>query len=106
MIQWLQDWYSSNCDGDWEHDYGITIETIDNPGWNIKIDVVAVDVTLANKDWKLFELSEKNWLGYKIEHHVFYASGDAHKLESLIMIFKMLMEKGQVEDAYIYEHFL
>lgn len=60
MIQWLQNWYSSNCDGDWEHDYGITIETIDNPGWNIKIDVVAVDVTLANKEWKLFELSEKN----------------------------------------------
>jgi len=32
-LKWLQQWYSEHCDGAWEHGFGITIETIDNPGW-------------------------------------------------------------------------
>ena len=35
----LMRWYASHCDGEWEHAYGITIETLDNPGWRIKIDL-------------------------------------------------------------------
>lgn len=31
ILKWLENWYSSNCDGDWEHLYGITIRTLDNP---------------------------------------------------------------------------
>ena len=34
IINWLEEWYVSNCDGDWEHTFGITINTIDNPGWS------------------------------------------------------------------------
>jgi len=39
MIEWLQKWYADHCDGDWEHEYGIVIETLDNPGWSIVIDL-------------------------------------------------------------------
>lgn len=35
----LQNWYVSNCDGDWEHSYGFKLETLDNPGWSITIDL-------------------------------------------------------------------
>ena len=38
-IEWLQQWYQKNCDGEWEHLYGIEIETLDNPGWHVKIDL-------------------------------------------------------------------
>ncbi|QDU82836.1 hypothetical protein Pla110_45990 [Polystyrenella longa] len=31
----LQAWYHYRCDGEWEHRYGLTIETCDNPGWQI-----------------------------------------------------------------------
>lgn len=34
IFEWLQKWYKSQCDGDWEHEYGIKIETVDNPGWS------------------------------------------------------------------------
>ncbi len=27
------------CDGDWEHTYGITVSTSDNPGWIVDIDI-------------------------------------------------------------------
>jgi len=35
----LQSWYQGNCDGDWEHQFGIQIETLDNPGWLVKINL-------------------------------------------------------------------
>ena len=36
-LNWINGWFQSNCDGDWEHGFGITIETLDNPGWCVKI---------------------------------------------------------------------
>ena len=33
VFQRLQKWYKSQCNGDWEHSFGIKIETLDNPGW-------------------------------------------------------------------------
>ncbi|EBA16614.1 hypothetical protein RSK20926_02379 [Roseobacter sp. SK209-2-6] len=35
----LQDWYQSNCDGDWEHHFGFSLESLDNPGWAITVDL-------------------------------------------------------------------
>ena len=29
----LQQWYVSMCNGSWEHLYGVTLQTVDNPGW-------------------------------------------------------------------------
>ncbi|MEW1657997.1 Imm53 family immunity protein [Streptomyces sp. NPDC093707] len=37
----LTAWYTSQCDGDREHEYGIRIETLDNPGWSVEIDRAA-----------------------------------------------------------------
>lgn len=38
-LEVICNWFSSQCDGDWEHEYGIKIETVDNPGWVITIDI-------------------------------------------------------------------
>ena len=35
----LAEWYSSQCDGDWEHGAGIKIATLDNPGFAVDIDL-------------------------------------------------------------------
>ncbi|MGD8289878.1 MAG: Imm53 family immunity protein, partial [Gemmatimonadota bacterium] len=45
MLQQLQQWYISQCDGEWEEDFGIRIETLDNPGWAVEIDLE--DTSLA-----------------------------------------------------------
>jgi hypothetical protein len=39
VLEKLQTWYNSNCDGDWEHQYGFSLENIDNPGWTLTIDL-------------------------------------------------------------------
>jgi immunity protein 53 of polymorphic toxin system len=33
----LEEWYVSQCHGDWEHSWGVKIDTLDNPGWSISI---------------------------------------------------------------------
>ncbi|OAX48412.1 hypothetical protein gpAD87_09590 [Paenibacillus sp. AD87] len=38
-LKWLQNWYLENCNGDWEHSYGVKIDTVDNPGWSVEIDL-------------------------------------------------------------------
>jgi len=38
-LTWLQGCYMSNCNGDWEHLYGVRIETLDNPGWTLRVEL-------------------------------------------------------------------
>ena len=38
-LERLARWYESNCDDEWEHSYGIKIDTLDNPGWRVEIDL-------------------------------------------------------------------
>jgi hypothetical protein len=38
-LEWLMRWYLAECNSDWEHSYGLKIDTLDNPGWSLKIDL-------------------------------------------------------------------
>jgi hypothetical protein len=31
-LDFLHRWYAAQCDGDWEHEFGIRLTTPDNPG--------------------------------------------------------------------------
>ncbi len=39
-LKWLEQWYAEQCDGVWEELYGITIQTLDNPGWDVTIQLI------------------------------------------------------------------
>lgn len=43
LLQQIQQWYYDHCDGDWEHSYGVEITTMDNPGWDVSIDLWETD---------------------------------------------------------------
>jgi hypothetical protein len=40
----LSRWYAHHCDGEWEHHHDIAIETTDNPGWWVKIDLAGTEL--------------------------------------------------------------
>ena len=50
VLEKLQHWYQLHCDDDWEHSYGISIETLDNPGWKISVDLT--DTLLENVEFQ------------------------------------------------------
>lgn len=37
MLDAIDQYYKSYCDGLWEHEHGFTIQTFDNPGWLVKM---------------------------------------------------------------------
>lgn len=65
LLIWLGDWYQSNCNGDWEHEYGTAIETIDNPGWAITIDVSETIFNAKQMPWFFVENNTNDWYGFK-----------------------------------------
>ncbi len=77
----LQEWYISQCNGDWEHQYGVKIGTLDNPGWYLKIDLVDTDLsgkTFPGLEYgvgKNSEASGNNWIACKTENDQFVAYG-------------------------------
>jgi hypothetical protein len=98
-LSWIQKWYFEQCDGDWEHGYGIRIETIDNPGWSVIICVENTDV----QD-KLFEIvnierHENDWVHCKIDYDKqrdglqFYGYGGPENLGEILEIFKAWVER-------------
>ena len=61
-IERLQSWYALQCDGDWEHQFGVKIETLDNPGWSFTIDLD--DTSLEEKEFLSVrtERTDNDWL--------------------------------------------
>ena len=93
LLNWLNEWYKSNCNGDWEHCYGIKIETLDNPGWSLSIDLLGTE--LEDKSFNKITItnSEDDWMFCKVEDNVFQADSDPNKLFKILEIFKLWVER-------------
>ena len=93
----IQKWYAANCNGDWEHTYGFLIETLDNPGWSVRIDLD--ETNLHGKDFQKLEkeLSEEDWIHCRVEDNKFIGYGDEGKLEEILKAF-LDWAKSQSED--------
>ena len=91
MLNWLMDWYLNNCNSDWEHSYGISIETLDNPGWSIKIDLAETPLEKMSIKYSLKTIGKDEWIGYKVENQTFDGSCSPLQLENLISIFKAVV---------------
>jgi hypothetical protein len=83
----LQDWFQEQCDGDWEHSYGLVIETLDNPGWMVTID-------LADTAWEKCRVSlvrdaksENDWLQYEVREGKFIGCGAVQNLADILACF-------------------
>jgi hypothetical protein len=93
----LHKWYASNCDGDWEHTFGIEIGTLDNPGWAVTIDLE--ETNLEGKEFAPVrdESSEDSWIDCRVAELKFRGVGDPAKLEEILRIF-IDWAKSQNED--------
>jgi len=88
LLIWLQNWYASQCNGEWEHSYGIHIGTLDNPGWTIDINLRETE--LENKFMNEIEIerSDDDWIDCFIRDKHFKGNGGPHNLIELLTIFK------------------
>lgn len=86
-IEKLQEWYARQCNDDWEHQYGVSVDTLDNPGWSLKIDLK--DTDLDRHDMVNIEIqrSDEDWMVARRTGHVFEAFGGARNLGEMIRAF-------------------
>jgi len=91
-LERLQAWFQAQCDGDWEHHKGISIQSSDNPGWWVKIDLTGT----ALEDKPLAPIRRGDvgsldpqppWLNCYVENGVFNGTGDPTTLEEIIDVF-------------------
>jgi hypothetical protein len=93
LIKRLQKWYISECNGDWEHTYGVQIGTLDNPGWIVDInlnDTAMENVPFSPVNYGVGAESiedDGNWLYCEVDNMVFKGRGGPEKLEEIIKIF-------------------
>jgi hypothetical protein len=87
-FEWLQEWYQSQCDEDWEHSYGIKIETLDNPGWSVFIDLTETELEDIPFKALKTEISDTDWIHCLKKNNKFQGAGDPQKLVQIIEVFK------------------
>ena len=93
LIKRLQKWYLSECNGDWEHRYGVQIGTLDNPGWMVDIDLHGT--AMENVPFSPVKHGavadniedDKNWMSCEVENRVFQGRGGPEKLEEILKVF-------------------
>ena len=102
-LTWLSQWFLSECNNDWEHGTGIRIETLDNPGWHIRINLE--DTLLEGRSFEPVSHGEINddldewhrtgsWWRASVEGDHFKATCGPLDLGSVIAIFRQWAEQA------------
>jgi hypothetical protein len=89
-LEWLTNWFKSNCDEDWEHSYGIMIRTLDNPGWSLQIDLTDTNQEGSTLHNRVF-VNDNDWYDIVCDGITFKALGDYNKLNILIECFRIFV---------------
>jgi len=87
----IQNWFLEQCNGDWEHQFGLQIGTLDNPGWSVEID-------LTDTELEPFEPIEEGvgaesigddlkWYACKVENKKFICHCGPLMLTNVLQIF-------------------
>ena len=87
VLEEIQIWYQSQCDGEWEHDYGIEIGTLDNPGWYLKVDLTGTHLSDIPFDEIKNEASDNDWIHCRVENGQFAGYGGPQNLEHVLGVF-------------------
>jgi Immunity protein 53 len=89
----LQNWFSEHCDGEWEQDCGVNIESLDNPGWMVTISLT--DTELESRPFRTInEVPDPDgpdestgWLHCYTTGDVWHGAGDETKLPVILQAF-------------------
>ncbi|MCK1383307.1 Imm53 family immunity protein [Bradyrhizobium sp. 21] len=88
LFRRLERWYAAQCNGDWEHTYGITLETVDNPGWSFKVEIS--DTYLSDRAFEEIhenQGNDRNEFLCRVKDRVFIGQSPPDRLHEIISIF-------------------
>ena len=95
-LEAMQEWYDANCDGEWEHEFGIRIENVDNPGWTVSIPIAETTLEGRPFDRVQWKRSRNDWLICRVEELTFVGDGGSKNLTDILGTF---LEWAQGSDS-------
>jgi len=96
ILGWLEEWYTSNCDGYWEHVYNnVSITTLDNPGWRVRINVSETihEDTVFNKI--SIERTDNDWIFCEKKEGSISCAGGSRNLKEILEIIRKWMDDNK-----------
>jgi len=91
LLEQVEDWYSSQCDGDWEHQHGISIDTLDNPGWSVTIDLKGTNLSGVVMSPHHRHASDSDWVSCEVRDAKFIGNGGSRNLGTILELFTKLL---------------
>lgn len=86
-ITQLEAWYDAQCNGEWEHFYGITIASLDNPGWKVEIDLAGTPFAARPFAPVDRRTSDRSWLHCEVTGGKFQGAGGPQMLRPILQTF-------------------
>jgi hypothetical protein len=88
-LEWLQNIFAEDlCNGDWEHGMGISISTLDNPGWAFRFSLKDTDLENLSFTPIEVEVDENNWYMCRVRNQVFEGAGGPKNLTDIFKVFQ------------------
>jgi hypothetical protein len=83
----LERWYASQCNGEWEHGSGVRIDTLDNPGWRVRINLRDTKKQGSALERVKIDRTDDDWIQYWVEKQDFHVACGPTNLSEAIEIF-------------------
>ena len=97
-LQRLTEWYSRQCNEDWEHSYGFDIGTLDNPGVTLSVDLRETELeSVPFEEKKENYESKEHWMICRRSAEKFEGHGAPSRLEDMIEEFLRWAERHKKE---------
>lgn len=87
VLSALQSWYQRQCNGAWEEQFGVVIDTLDNPGWMVTIDLAETPVEHCSFAEVDQQRSPQDWIYCRVEDLQFKAACGPTNLEEVLQVF-------------------
>ena len=94
VLDWLQKWYLAQCDGAWEHEWGVKIDTLDNPGWTVAIDLKGTPLGKLNYPRREIDRADDDWVEAWSAKGVFHAVRGPQNLTETLTLFRTWAEES------------
>lgn len=92
VLRWLQRWYVAQCDGEWEHRWGVEVGTLDNPGWTVRIDVRGTALEHRGYSRQSVKRGGDDWAEAWRSQDAFEAACGPRNLGEVLMMFRCWAE--------------
>jgi hypothetical protein len=90
----LEKWFAARCDGNWEQHYGVRIDSLDNPGWTLEIDLDGTPAQSRCLARTMIQRGENDWINFWVADKRFHARMGVGNLDEAIGIFVGWFDKS------------